>query len=125
MKNLLAATVIFLSSCTAAYADYGTTKACANIGNYVSAVKAEISTGRTTIEQQVALIKEGGSPGIGTDIMLAGLSEAHRDLYTTRHDWYMSSAETCLKLIRLSQTWGDDSRQVKDAVGEYLLYRGW
>ena len=125
MKHLLAATVIFFSSCTAAHADYATTRICADIGNLVAAFKVEVAAGRATIEDQVALIKDGGTPGIGTSVMLAGLSEAHRDIYKTRHDWYMSSAEVCVKVIRMSRQWGEDSRQVKDELDGYLLYRGW
>jgi hypothetical protein len=115
MKRTIVATVIMLSSCTA-YADYEQTRVCADIGNFVAASRAEMASSGIKASQVEDDIKTGGSGG-ATMLFLAAFRESGKPVYTTKHDWYMSAAETCLKIIRFARNgFGIDSEQTKDYI---------
>lgn len=124
MKRLLAATVIFFSSCTA-YADYATTKYCSNVGNLVVAFHGELERGTSERDVVENIIMRGQPLDNSLAILLAAFAESTKSIYTTKHDYYMSAGETCLKIMRVAHKYGLESSMVMYEAKPYFENKGW
>lgn len=124
MKRLLAATVIFMSSCTA-YADYATTKHCSNIGNIVVQFHEQMNQGMSERDIVDKIIMRSEPMDNAKAIFLAAFAESTKSMYTTKRDYYMSAGETCLKIMQVAHYYGVESVMVMHEAKPYFQNKGW